>query len=83
MLQTLVPARVLGRVAALDWFVSLSLAPVAVAVAGPAADAVGVVAVLLAGGLLSATVVFAGLFRPGVQDPDRHPHDSSQPPLTG
>jgi MFS family permease len=78
LLQTLVPARVLGRVAALDWFVSLSLAPVALAVAGPAADAFGVVTVLLAGGLLSATVVVAGLFRPGVRDPDRHPHDSSR-----
>lgn len=73
-------ARVLGRVAALDWFVSLSLAPVALAVAGPgpAADAFGVVTVLLAGGLLSATVVVAGLFRPGVRDPDRHAHDDDQ-----
>jgi hypothetical protein len=71
-------AQVLGRVAALDWFVSLSLAPVALAFAGPATDAFGVVTVLLAGALLSAAVVVAGLLRPGVRDPDRHAHDDDQ-----
>ena len=41
LLQRRVPPHLLGRVASLDFFVSISLMPVSIALAGPMADAVG------------------------------------------
>ena len=51
LLQRRVPAELLGRVAALDFFVSVALAPVSMALVAPVADAIG----------YSATFLFAGL----------------------
>jgi MFS family permease len=47
LLQRRVPPELLGRASSLDFFVSLLLVPVSVAVAGPAAEAVGVREVFL------------------------------------
>ena len=41
LLQRRVPAHLLGRVASLDFFVSVSLMPVSMALAGPVSDAIG------------------------------------------
>jgi MFS family permease len=41
LLQRRVPAHMLGRVASLDFFVSISLMPISMALAGPVADAIG------------------------------------------
>jgi len=41
LLQRRVPAHMLGRVASLDFFVSVSLMPVSMAVAGPVSEAIG------------------------------------------
>ncbi len=41
LLQRRVPPHLLGRVASLDFFVSISLMPVSMAIAGPVADAIG------------------------------------------
>ena len=55
LLQRRVPAHMLGRVASLDFFVSVSLMPVSMALAGPVSEAIG----------LRATFAIAGL-APGV-----------------
>jgi hypothetical protein len=72
MLQDLVPAEVLGRVSSLDWMLSVSMIPIAVAVAGPAAEAVGLSTVIVAGGLGAAAITIIGWLRPGVRDPELH-----------
>lgn len=55
LLQRRVPPHLLGRVASLDFFVSISLMPVSMAIAGPVSDAIG----------LRACFVIAGV-APGV-----------------
>ncbi len=55
LLQRRVPAHMLGRVASLDFFVSVSLMPVSMALAGPVSEAIG----------LRATFAIAGI-APGV-----------------
>jgi hypothetical protein len=70
MLQDLVPAEVLGRVSSLDWMLSVSMIPVAVAIAGPAAEAVGLSTVIVTGGLAAAVITIIGWLRPGVRDPE-------------
>jgi predicted MFS family arabinose efflux permease len=44
LLQRRVPPHLLGRVASLDFFVSISLMPVSMALAGPVADRIGLTA---------------------------------------
>jgi MFS family permease len=70
MLQDLVPAEVLGRVSSLDWMLSVSMIPIAVAIAGPAAEAVGLSTVIVTGGLAAAAITIIGWLRPGVRDPE-------------
>ena len=55
LLQRRVPAHMIGRVSSLDFFVSLSLMPVSMALAGPVSEAIG----------LRATFAIAGI-APGV-----------------
>ncbi len=55
LLQRRVPPHMLGRVASLDFFVSVSLMPVSMALAGPVSEAIG----------LRATFAIAGI-APGV-----------------
>ena len=57
LLQRRVPRHLLGRVASLDFFVSVSLMPVSMALAGPVADAIGVRNTFLVAGI--TPVVFA------------------------
>ena len=73
MMQTLVPADMLGRVSSLDWMVSIGLAPVSFALTGPAAELIGARATLAVSGALGAVAIGAFLFVPGVRDPERRP----------
>ena len=57
LLQRRVPAHMLGRVASLDFFVSVSLMPVSMALAGPVSEAIGLRATFAIAGL--APLVFA------------------------
>jgi len=57
LLQRRVPPHLLGRVASLDFFVSVSLMPVSMALAGPVSDVIGVENTFLVAGV--APVVFA------------------------
>ena len=57
LLQRRVPAHMLGRVASLDFFVSVSLMPVSMALAGPVSEAIGVRTTFAVAGI--APAVFA------------------------
>lgn len=59
LLQRRVPPELLGRVASLDFFVSISLMPVSMALAGPVSDAIGLRATFILAG--TAPAVFAVL----------------------
>ncbi len=59
LLQRRVPTELLGRVSSLDFFVSLVLMPVSMAIAGPIGEAVGLLPVFLVAGLVP--IVFAGI----------------------
>ncbi len=78
LLQTRVPAHMLGRVASLDFFVSVSLMPISMALAGPVSEAIGIrTTFLVAGivpGVLAALAIW--LFRLP-QDEIAHPLASS------
>jgi len=69
--QRLVPIRLLGRVSSLDWFISIGLLPVSLALTGPISDAVGARATLIGAGVIGAAVTFAFLFLPGLRDIER------------
>jgi MFS family permease len=68
--MTLIHERVegdlLGRVNSIDWLVSTSLMPIALAVVGPLADAFGVRALLVVAGFGGALLVLSFLLVPGV-----------------
>jgi MFS family permease len=72
MMNTLVPAEMLGRVSSFDWFVSMGLIPLSFAVTGPVAELLGARTTLALSGLLGA-LTLAFLFIPGVRDPEREP----------
>ena len=71
LVQRLVPDRLLGRVFALDWMISTGGVPLSFAVTGPAADAFGHDATLVAAGLIGGTVTLAFMFVQGARDPER------------
>lgn len=71
MMQTRVPRELLGRVTSLDWFVSIGLVPVSLALTAPVSEAIGidatfVVAGALGGGLLASMLLLVpGLYERG------------------
>ena len=76
LLQRRVPAELLGRVSSLDFFVSLALMPVSMALAAPVADAIGLAATFTVAGLVPVaaavvTVVWARLPADEVANPLR------------
>lgn len=77
LLQRRVPGRMLGRVSSLDFFVSLLLMPVSMAVVGPLSTVVPVWAIFVAAALMpaAAAVVVWTVFRMG--------RDELAHPLTG
>jgi MFS family permease len=76
LLQRRVPPELLGRVSSLDFFVSVSLLPVSMALAGPVGDAVGLTTTFVVAGLLpSAFAVVAVVWARLPQDELAHPLD--------
>lgn len=71
LLQQLVPRRLLGRVASLDWLVSTGLVPLSFALTGPVAGLLGASWTMVGAGLVGAVLMGALLFVPGVRDPER------------
>jgi MFS family permease len=68
LLQRAVAGEFLGRVRSLDSFAAFALTPVAMAVVGPAADAIGVRAVLAIGGIAAGTITIAVFLLPGMRE---------------
>jgi MFS family permease len=78
LLQRRVPEDLRGRVSSLDFFVSLALMPLSMAVAGPAGAAFGIAAVFLVAGiapvlLAVATILIPRLGRDEIAHPLDHP----------
>lgn len=61
LLQRRVPPHLLGRVASLDFFVSISLMPVSMALAGPVADLIGLRATFILAGTIPAVVAVVAI----------------------
>jgi MFS family permease len=78
LLQRRVPPHLLGRVSSLDFFVSLALMPISMALAGPAAAVVPTwVIFLVAGGVCPIMAVVAMIVARMPSDELSHPLDSS------
>jgi MFS family permease len=74
LLQRRVPRHMLGRVSSLDFFVSLALMPLSMAVAGPLAEVVPVEIIFLAAGVIplllgAVAYVVAGMARDEIAHP--------------
>jgi Transmembrane secretion effector len=65
-LQREIPARVLSRVSAYDWFVSLVFLPVGMTLAGPVASRIGITTTLVGSGLLMLVLTLTTLMVPAV-----------------
>ncbi|MEU9243346.1 MFS transporter [Streptomyces sp. NPDC048385] len=78
-MQREVPEEALSRVSSYDWFGSLTLAPLGLALAGPAADAFGTDRMLIVCAALIVAATLAALVSPGVRSL-RAP-DAAQPEL--
>lgn len=62
LLQRRVPRHLLGRISSLDFFVSLALMPVSMALAGPMAEVVPIWLIFFVGGLACPIMAFVALF---------------------
>ncbi|TVU60978.1 MFS transporter [Paenarthrobacter nitroguajacolicus] len=62
LLQRRVPRHLLGRISSLDFFVSLALMPVSMALAGPLAEVVPIWLIFFIGGLACPIMAFVALF---------------------
>lgn len=76
LLQRRVPSHLLGRVASLDFFVSISLMPISMALAGPVSEAIGLRTTFLLSGTLPmvaavVVIVWARLPRDEIAHPLR------------
>ena len=81
LLQRRVPRHLLGRVSSLDFFVSLALMPVSMALAGPAAEVFPIWAIFLfAGGVCPVLAVIAMIAARMPQDELDHPLDPTPVP---
>ncbi|MCU1515989.1 MAG: transporter [Pseudarthrobacter sp.] len=77
LLQRRVPPHLLGRVSSLDFFVSLALMPVSMALAGPAAEVLPIWLIfLVAGGVCPIVAVVAAVVAKMPEDELAHPLDS-------
>ena len=76
LLQRRVPEGLRGRVSSLDFFVSLALMPVSMAVAGPAGAVFGLAAVFLVAGVMPVLLAVAAILIPRLdRDELAHPLD--------
>ena len=80
LLQRRVPRHLLGRVSSLDFFVSLALMPVSMALAGPVGEAVGLMPTFLVAAIVPVFFAVAALLiarKP--RDEIAHPLDATAP----
>jgi MFS family permease len=83
LLQRRVPAHMLGRVASLDFFVSLSFMPLSMALAGPVSLSVGLPATFALAGLLPTVIaILAIVLAKMPKDELAHPLDTVPEPAT-
>ena len=79
LLQRRVPSELLGRVSSLDFFVSLLLMPVSMALAGPVGESIGLAPTFVIAGsvpvVLAVITIFAGRLP---QDEIAHPLDADE-----
>ncbi|HEY9309089.1 MAG TPA: MFS transporter [Microbacterium sp.] len=76
LLQRRVPRRMLGRISSLDFFVSLALMPLSMALAGPLAEVVPIEAIFIAAGVIPLILgVLAYLVAGMPKDEIAHPLD--------
>jgi hypothetical protein len=76
LLQRRVPPELLGRVASLDFFVSIALMPVSMALAGPVSEAIGVSTTFLVAGVTPIGFALVAVFWAKLpQDEIAHPLD--------
>lgn len=61
LLQRRVPPHLLGRVSSLDFFVSVSLMPVSMAIAGPVSEAIGLQATFLVAGTVPVVLAIVAI----------------------
>jgi MFS family permease len=78
-----IPLHALSRVSAFDWMGSLALMPLGFLLAGPLAEAVGDVDLLLGGAVLALLVQLAALATPGVWRLERLQSPKSPRPSSG
>lgn len=72
LMQTLVPARLRGRVTSLDWMASTALVPLSFALVGPLSNLIGARETLFVAGITSGSVlVVFYLALPALRDVDR------------
>lgn len=85
LLQRRVPPALLGRIASLDFFVSVALMPVSMAIAAPVSSAIGLTATFVLAGLLPVPIAWAFYFAAGMwRDEIENPLvDESNPKLVG
>jgi MFS family permease len=80
LLQRRVPEDLRGRVSSLDFFVSLALMPVSMAIAGPAGAAFGLTAVFLVAGIVPGFLAVMAIVVPRLdRDELAHPLDHPKP----
>jgi MFS family permease len=72
LVNTLVPAEMLGRVSSVDWFVSIGLTPLSFALTGPVAEWLGARTTLALAGVVGLLTFFI-LYVPGVREPESSP----------
>lgn len=74
LLQRRVPPHLLGRVASLDFFVSISLMPVSMAISGPVSEAIGLRTTFLIAGIVPAIAAAVAIVAAKLpQDEIAHP----------
>jgi MFS family permease len=76
LLQRRVPPALLGRVSSLDFFVSLALMPISMAVAGPIGDSIGIAPAFLIAGVVPTVLAVSTLLIARLNSDEReHPLD--------
>ncbi|MET0862946.1 MAG: MFS transporter [Nakamurella sp.] len=76
LLQRRVPPGLLGRVSSLDFFVSLALMPISMAIAGPVGDSIGIAPAFLIAGLVPTALAVGTLLIARLGSDEReHPLD--------
>jgi hypothetical protein len=83
LLQRRVPAALLGRVSSLDFFVSLALMPVSMALAGPVGEQIGIPTAFVVAGLVPPVLALVAVLGFGLlRDEIAHPLDRTPTPVT-